>query len=172
MKILNFMAIVLLTGCVGNESRDSAGGEVIWTVGKYESSISHTPSISGYRKLKSEAVEFRKYRVHHPTGLWFVRLDGDAPPIEIKTAKHGSITLSGEWYPEEGGADAAAVYAFVKGSETLIILQGTSDLTYEETWVTIVDGKTTDLKRYAAKGDGMGPEMPGVEPKYRVYPES
>lgn len=149
---------------------DGGNEEVQWTVGNYKSLIPHVPGTSGYKPLKSEAIGFREYRVHHPEGLWHVNLDAGEPPIVVSTASGSNFKLEGEWYPEEGGADAAAVYGFVKGGETLIVLQGTSDFTYEETWVRFADGKMTDVKRYASKGAGMGAGAPGVEPKYRVYP--
>lgn len=166
MKGFVFCLPLLFLSCASDVA--SSGNH--WVVGKYISSISHVPGVAGYTPLKSEGVEFRKYKLTHPAGIWTVVLDAGEPPIEIRTAKGNVTKLAGEWYPEEGGADSAVVYGFVKGNETLIVLQGTSDLTYEETWIRF-DGETkADVKRYAAKGGGMGPEAPGIEPKYRVYP--
>ncbi|WP_411825318.1 hypothetical protein [Luteolibacter sp. AS25] len=146
------------------------GGEaVIWTVGEYDSLIPHVPGVSGYRQIESEAIGFRKYRLQHPGGRWTVGLDGKKDPIVITTASGRKTSLPDEWYPEEGGADAATVYGFVKDDETLIVLEGTSDITYEETWIWFLGDKKVDMKRYAAKGPGMG-TVAGVEPKYRVYP--
>ncbi len=167
MKILKVLGVFFLAGCA---MESEGGADAGWTVGKYRTSIAHVPGVSGYTQLKSVGVEFRKYEVHHPGGIWKVVLDGGEPPIVISPKGGRSISLASEWYPDEGGADAAAVYAFTKGTETLIILQGTSDVTYEETWVRFSGTEMTGVKRYAEKGEGMGPEMPGVEPEYKVYP--
>lgn len=164
MKWMAVVGCLLAMGCAVSE-------EVRWTLGEFKSRVPHAPDTEGYKSLKSESVGFREYRLHHPEGLWRVKLDAGEPPIELTTADGEKFTLDGEWYPEEGGADAAAAYGFVKGGETLIVLQGTSDLTYEETWVKFVGGTMSDVKRYASKGLGMGPGAPGVEPKYRIYPE-
>lgn len=166
MKWISVIGCLCFAGC----AVDGGNEEVQWTVGNYQSLIPHVPSTSGYKALKSEAIGFREYRVYHPEGLWRVKLDAGEPPIEVCTARGKSFKLDGEWYPDEGGADAAAVYGFVKGEETLIVLQGTSDITYEETWVKFAGGTMTDVKRYASKGAGMGAEMPGEEPEHRVYP--
>ena len=166
MKILSVLVTMLLAGCA-TEPGTSEGG---WVVGKFNSLIQHAPKLEGYQQLKSEAVAFRKYNVHGSQGIWKVSLDAGDPPIQINIPGGKTVSLESEWYPEEGGADAAAVYGFSKGEETLIVIQGTSDMTYEETRVKIAGGEITDLHRYATKGGGMGAEMPGVAPEHLVYP--
>lgn len=167
MKLAILASALVLVGC----AQESVGGDRdVWVVGKYKTAISHVPDVTGYTRIKSAAVEFRKYEVSHPGGLWIVALDGDDPPITITPKGGKKVSLAGEWYPLEGGADAAAVYAFVKGDETLLILQGTSDITSEETWVRFSGTKMTGVKRYAAKGIGMGTAMPGMEPEHKTFP--
>ena len=120
MKFLPFSAILALSACgVGSDD----GGDV-WVVPAFQSTVAHTPGIYGYSQVKSEAVEFRKYRVHRPGGVWEVVLDAGDPPIVISPKGGKKVSLASEWYPEEGGADAAAVYGFTKGDETLIVLAG------------------------------------------------
>jgi len=58
----------------------------------------------------------------------------------------------------------------VKDEDTWIILEGTSAMTYEETHIRFRGEEMTELRRYAAKGPGMGEGAPGVEPEYKVYP--
>lgn len=162
-----------LVGCAG-DSREWNEDYTPWSPGEFRSLISHAPDLKGWRQLKSTAVQFREYTIEHPDGEWRVRLDmpSDKRPIRISTASGENHDLAVEWYPEEGGADAAAVLGFVKDDETLVIIQGTSDITYMETRARFRGGKMVDLRRYAAKGGGMGPGMPGKEPAYKVYPPS
>lgn len=54
--------------------------------------------------------------------------------------------------------------------ETLIVLQGTSSMVYEETRIKFMGDQMTDLRRYAEKGPGMGEGAPGQVPQYREYP--
>jgi hypothetical protein len=166
MKILSAIFTMLLIGCATGSGTSGSG----WVVGSFNSSIPHAPKLEGYQQLKSEAVAFRKYKFYGKQGLWTVSLDAGDPPIQIRIPGGKTVSLESEWYSEEGGADAATVYGFSKGGETLIVIQGTSDITHEETWVKIAGGKITDLHRYATKGGGMGQEMPGVAPEYLVYP--
>ncbi len=161
------LAFALLAGCA---QEGGTSGYTAWTVGEYHPTVAHVPGVSEYTPLISVAVEFRKYEVSHPGGAWEVALDAGDPPIVINPKRGKQVSLDGEWYPEEGGADASAVYGFVKGNETLIILQGTSDMTNEETWVRFSGTEMSGVKRYASKGGGMGPGAPGVEPEYKVYP--
>jgi hypothetical protein len=165
MKYVCALAVTLLAGCAAD-----TGGFTKWTVGSFRSSVPHAPALGGYTQVKSEGVEFRKYRVHFPEGVWEVALDAGDPPISIRTQSGKRVSLAAEWYPEEGGADSASVCGFTKGAERLLILQGTSDVTYEETRVKFVGDAMSDVRRYATKGEGMGPEMPGVEPEHLVYP--
>lgn len=166
MRFLILPMALALSACAVDPGDDVG----VWTLPAFSSSIPHAPKLDGYTQLKSQAVEFRKYRVFHPDGLWTVRLDAEGDPIEVKTASGKAFTFKGEWYPEEGGADAAAVYGFAKGDETLIVLEGTSALVYEETRIRFRDGEMTDLRRYAEKGPGMGEGAPGKAPKHREYP--
>lgn len=167
MKTIACLFAVLSLGCAVGDDKNA--NSEIWTLPKFKTTVAHTPKLDGYEQLKSEGVTFRKYHVHHPKGLWVVVMGENTPPIEITPAGGETLKLKGEWYPVEGGADAAAVYGFTKGDETLLVLQGTSAITYEETWVKFKDGKMIDLKRYAQKGGGMG-DMPGEEPEYKTYP--
>jgi hypothetical protein len=164
-------AVLALAGCA-TDKREWNPDFHQWNPGPYRKSIAHTPSLDGWQQVKSTGVQFREYTVTHPKGEWRVRLDmpSDAKPIRIflPTGTHHDLAM--EWYPEEGGADSASVVGFVKGDETLIILQGTSAVTDMETWAKFSGDSLVSLKRYAAKGPGMGPEMPGEEPKYKVYP--
>ena len=161
------MGVALLLAACASEP---AGQGDVWTVPDFSSSIPHAPRLHGYTQVKSQAVEFRKYHVFHPDGLWTVRLDGEKDPIVVTTASGESFSFKGEWYPEEGGADAAAVYGFTKGDETLIILEGTSPMVYEETRIRFSGDRMTDLRRYGAKGPGMGEGAPGREPEHLEYP--
>ncbi len=156
-------AALALTSCV-----TTGGG----SVHPYSSLIPHAPAVRGYRQLPVEMTGFRDRAIAHPGGKWTVSFGEQPPlpPVLITTASGKRNRLEEEWYPEEGGADAPSVHAFTKGDETLLILQGTSDLTYEETWITYKGENIAGMRRYAAKGAGMGPDAPGIEPKYKVYP--
>lgn len=166
MKVLMSFVMLLVVGCAGG----SNNGYQKWTVGKYRPMGEHTPKLDGYRQVKSEAVEFRKYKVDCPGGAWWVTLDAGEEPILVEPKRAERVMLGSDWYQEEGGADAAAVYGFVKGDETVIVIEGTSAITSEETWLWFEKGRLVDKRRYAEKGQGMGPEAPGKEPKYRIYP--
>ena len=170
--LLSMIAAVLaLAGCA-TDPREWNPDYSQWSPGPYRQRIAHTPSVQGWQQVKTTAVQFREYTVAHPAGEWRVRLDmpSQARPIRIFLPSGAHHDLAMEWYPEEGGADAAAVIALVKGDETLIILQGTSDITSMETWAKFKGESLVSLKRYAEKGPGMGPEMPGAEPKHKIYP--
>ncbi len=149
---------------------DTASSYTPWTVGTYRSRIPHAPKLDGWKPIKSVAVKFREYEIHHPNGTWVLTCEDPKIPIRIITASGRKHDFANEWYPEEGGADAAAAYGFVKGDETLIVFQGTSDITYEETHFRFKGDELTETRRYASKGGGMGPDAPGVEPKHKVYP--
>lgn len=166
MKLLVVLAAVVVVGCVVEPADDGS----IWTVSTFSSSIPHAPELDGYKQLKSQAIEFRKYRVFHPDGLWLVGFDLGTDLISVTTASGKVFTFGLEWYPEEGGADAAAVYGFTKAGETLIVIQGTSDLVHEETRIKFVGERMTDLRRFAEKGPGMGEGAPGKTPKYKEFP--
>lgn len=166
MRILSALFMIALAGCAVEPADDGS----VWTVPAFSSSIPHAPKLDGYKQLKSQGVEFRKYRVFHPDGLWTVRLDAEGDPIVVTMASGKSFSFKSEWYPEEGGADAAAVYGFTKGDETMIILEGTSSMVYEETRIRFIGDQLTDLRRYADKGPGMGEGAPGITPQYREYP--
>lgn len=166
MKLWIFLGALALAGCAVEPADDGS----VWTVPSFSSAIPHAPKLDGYEPLKSQAVEFRKYRVFHPDGLWTVKLDAEGDPIRVTMASGKTFSFKGEWYPEEGGADAAAVYGFTQGEETLIILEGTSAMVYEETRIKFVGGRMTDLRRYAETGPGMGEGAPGRVPKHREYP--
>ncbi|MFM2199833.1 MAG: hypothetical protein RLZZ505_3265 [Verrucomicrobiota bacterium] len=157
---------MVLAGCAVTPANDGS----IWTVPSFASSIPHAPELHGYKQLKSQGVEFRKYRVFHPDGLWTVRLDAEGDPIRVIMPSGKTFSFNSEWYPEEGGADSAAVYGFTKGDETLIILEGTSSMVYEETRIRFVGEEMRDLRRYAEKGAGMGEGAPGQVPEFREYP--
>lgn len=165
------VAALLLAGCA-TETREWNPDFTQWSPGPYQARMAHTPSLEGWRQVKTTAVQFREYTVDHPSGGWRVRLDMPSGRNPIRIFLPGGVhhDLAAEWYPEEGGADAAAVIAFVKGGETLLIIQGTSALTRMETWVRFEGDTLASVRRYAGKGGGMGPGMPGVEPKYKVYP--
>jgi hypothetical protein len=166
MKLAIFLGTLALAGCAAEPADDGS----IWTVPAFSSSVPQAPKLEGYKQLKSQGVEFRKYRLFHPDGLWTVRLDAEGDPIVLTMASGKTFSFKGEWYPEEGGADSAAVYAFTRGDETLIVLQGTSSMVFEETRIKFVGEQMTDLRRYAEKGPGMGEGAPGQVPKYREYP--
>ena len=176
--VLPLLSIVplFLTSCPATNPVSTMGTNAkvdrSWKVGEYHTIVAHTPKIVGYQQIPSTGVTFRDYTIQHPAGTWKVSFDQKSPlpPILITTASGKIKRLDQDWYPEEGGADAPAVYAFTKGAETLLILQGTSSLTNEETWIKYQGETVTDIRRYASKGDGMGPGMPGVEPKYKEFP--
>lgn len=136
------------------------------------SNVPHAPKLSGYKQVPSRSTAMRDAEIDHPTGKWTYTYDvkSEKMPIVITTASGKTQRLAGEYYPEEGGADAAGVYAFVKGGETVIVLQGTSDFTYEETHITFQGDTFVRARKYGVKGNGMGSEHPGVAPKYPVYP--
>ncbi len=161
-----FPGIVSVGGSVDRRNT----GYTAWTVGDYRTSAAHLPGVSGYAQSKSVAVDFRKYELSHPHGAWVEAPDAGDPPIGIGPRGGKQVSLASERYPEEGGADAAAVYGFVKGNGTLIAPQDTRPMTTEETWVRFSGTEMSDMKRYASKGTGMGPGTPGVEPEYKVYP--
>jgi hypothetical protein len=149
---------LVLAGCAVEPVDDGS----IWTVPTFSSSIPHAPELDSYKQLKSQAIEFRKYRVYHHDGLWLVGFNFGTDLISVTTASGKVFTYGLEWYPEEGGADAAA--------ETLIVIRGTSDLVHEETRIKFVGERMTDLRRFAEKGPGMGEGAPGKTPKYKEFP--
>ena len=167
---MRFFASILLPVCLVGCGMKPADDPNVWKVPNFSSSIPHAPGLAGYKQLKSEGVEFRKYLVYHPDGIWTVRLDAEPDPILISTPDKKNFSFKIDWYPEEGGADAAAVYGFTKDDETLIILEGTSAMVYEETRIKFKGGRMTDLRRYAEKGPGMGEGAPGTVPKYKEFP--
>jgi hypothetical protein len=140
--------------------------------GDFESNVPIAPKLAGYRQVPSRSTAMRDATIDHPDGRWTYSYDVHAErlPILITTASGKSHRVAGEFYPEEGGADAAGVYAFVKGSETIVVLQGTSAMTYEETHVTFQGETLVRARKYAVKGGGMGEGAPGVAPKFPVYP--
>jgi hypothetical protein len=137
-----------------------------------DSNVPHAPKLAGYRQVPSRSTAMRDAEIDHPTGKWTYHFDvkSEKLPIVITTSSGKSTRIAAEYYPEEGGADAAGVYAFVKGGETVVVLQGTSDFTYEETHVTFEGDTFVQARKYGVKGGGMGSEHPGVAPKYPVYP--
>ena len=174
MKILPLLLpsiALLLLGSCANSSSPASDNPRAFTFGEFSSSVPHAPKLTGYKKLPTRSVAFRDAVIDHPTGKWTVSMDekGDLPVL-ITTASGKTHKLAGKLYPEEGGADAAGVYAFIKGDETVIILQGTSDFTYEETHIRYQGDEFVKARKYAVKGAGMGDDAPGIEPKYRVYP--
>lgn len=158
-----------LGACVSDPAVTDSG-HTAWTVPTYESNIPHAPKLDGWKQVKSVGVKFREYEIHHPNGKWIASYEDPKVPLRIVTASGKKHDFAEEWYPEEGGADAATAYGFVKGDETLVVLQGTSDFTYEETHIRFKGDELAETRRYATKGPGMGPEAPGVEPKHKVYP--
>jgi hypothetical protein len=166
MKFLSSVVVMILASCAAVPAEDAG----VRTLQNFTTSIPHAPKLDGYKQMKSQAVEFRKYRVFHPDGLWTVRLDAEDDPIAVTLPSGKSFSFKDEWYPLEGGADATEVYGFTKGDVTLIILEGTSSITYEETRITFTGDQMTEIRRYAEKGEGMGKDAPGEEPKYREYP--
>jgi len=164
----------LLTSCPAPKpaTQEPVSSYRPWKVGEYRPNVDHAPKLVGYRQVQTTGVAFRDYIIDHPKGLWTASLDEKEPlpPILITTFSGSAKRFDGEWYPEEGGADSATVYAFVKGDETLVILQGTSSVVSEETRIKYRGGTVIDTRRFAEKGTGMGPDMPGEEPKYREYP--
>ena len=87
MKLLSALFVLVLAGCAVEPADDGS----IWTVPAFSSSIPHAPRLDGYKQLKSQGVEFRKYRVFHPDGLWTVRLDAEGDPIVVTMASGKSF---------------------------------------------------------------------------------
>jgi len=167
---LSLLLGLLITACAPNTVSSTEFPFTQWTVGAYRSSIPHAPKPSGWTQTKTVGVKFREYEASHPQGKWIITSERPGAAIQIITHSGKNHGLTDEWYPEEGGADSAAPYVFVKGDETWIILQGTSAMTYEETHIRFKGEEMTELRRNAAKGPGMGEGAPGVEPKHKVYP--
>ena len=165
-------APLLPLSCATNNTTPTTTDTSPAAIYPFESVIPHAPKITGYTQVAVKQTAFRDRAILHPTGTWTVSFGAEKsqPPILITTASGKRKIMADEWYPEEGGADAAGVYAFVKGDETLLVFQGTSDFTYEETRVTYKGDTFAGAKRYAIKGAGMGPDAPGIEPKYKTYP--
>lgn len=140
--------------------------------GDFKSNVPHAPKLAGYRQVPSRSTAMRDAEIDHPSGKWTYSYDlkNEKRPITITSSSGKTTRLGSDFYPDEGGADAAGVYAFVKGDETVIVLQGTSDVTYEETHIKFKGDAYVDARKYGVKGGGMGPEMPGEAPKYPVYP--
>lgn len=169
----------ILTSCAptsGNSTSASSGGSNdnprAFPFHEFNSGIDHAPKLTGYRQVPSRSTDMRDAVIEFPGGDWSYSYDvkDSKKPIRITTASGKISRIDGIYYPEEGGADAAGVYGFIKDGETVIVLQGTSDMIYEETHLTFKGDTFVRARKYAVKGGGMGPEMPGREPKYRVYP--
>lgn len=165
-------APLALTSCPAPATGSGGENPRVFNLGTFHSAVPHAPQLTAYRQLPSRGVAFRDYEIEHPTGKWTVSFDEKEPlpPILVTTASGKMTRLAGEWYPEEGGADSAGTYAFIKGDETIVIFQGTSALTYEEPRLTYKGEDFVSARRYAVKGNGMGEGAPGIEPKYKVYP--
>lgn len=58
MRYTVFLGILMLAGCAVEPADDGSIG----TVPIISPSIPHAPKLDGYRPLKSQGVEFRKYR--------------------------------------------------------------------------------------------------------------
>lgn len=167
------LGFIVLSSCATQPSGSTSSSDsayTAWTVGAYRTEIPHAPSVAGWRQVKSVGVKFREYEISTPSGKWILSAERPGAAIQIFTPSGKRHDFKDEWYPEEGGADSAAAYGFVKDGETLIVLQGTSALTYEETHFRFQGEELADVRRYASKGAGMGPDAPGVEPHHRVYP--
>jgi hypothetical protein len=62
MKFSSALIALALAGCAVEPADDGS----VWTVPAFSSSIPHAPKLDGYSQLKSQAVEFRKYREYPP----------------------------------------------------------------------------------------------------------
>lgn len=160
------------SGTSGDSSGSSNDNPRAFPFHEFNSGVPHAPKLSGYRQVPSRSTDMRDAVIQFPGGDWTYSYDmkDSKKPIRITTASGRISRIDGVYYPEEGGADAAGIYGFIKDGETVIVLQGTSDITYEETHLTFKGDTFLRARKYAVKGGGMGPEMPGREPKYRVYP--
>ncbi len=124
-----------------------------------ESRLEAVPALpDGFVLLSSESTGFRAARIQTPTGPWRVNFDDGITKIE--TSPYVVTKLGREWYPEEGGADAALCRGYQRGIETLVRLEGSSDMVTEETWIFFEGPKLREVVKYSIPGEGLDPAFP------------
>jgi hypothetical protein len=159
--LLGLPVVLFLTGCVSPKGpgNSNSSGAVLQEIPQVE---------PGWREVPVRYTSFRGREIEHPSGKWSVSFEDDA--LEFITPKGPQAPVGFSWYPEEGGADAASVRAYVRGGETLLRLIGTSDFLDEESRFRFEDGMLKDVVKYRLPGPGQGEDYPGtpVPPEDRV----
>ncbi len=143
-------AALLLTGCAGTGSPSRATNEA---------RLEAIPPVpAGFEPLATTSTGFRSARIAHPARTWVVNFDDGITKIE--TSPYVVTKLDPKWYPEEGGADAALCRGYQRGNETLVRMQGSSDMVTEETWILFENAKLREVVKYSILGQGLDPMFP------------
>ena len=79
-------------------------------------------------------------------------MDFEEDAIRIVTGKGKKYSLPMEWYPEEGGADAALCTAYLDGATTWIVLNGSSDYIDETTRIRFERGQMKEVIKHRIPG--------------------
>jgi hypothetical protein len=147
------LPVFLFTGCVTTSPSPRTQEAVVV--------LQEIPAVpEGWVSIPTEDITFRSRVIKHSGGKWTVNFDSDT--IIFVTNRGKQVPVSMEWYPEEGGADAAGCLAYTRGNETLVRLIGSSDFLKEESRFRFEDGILRDVVKYRLPGLGQGPDYPGT----------
>jgi hypothetical protein len=116
------------------------------------------PLPEGFVPLPWEATGFRSARIETQYGEWRINFDDGITKIE--TSPYVVTKLGSEWYPQEGGADAALCRGYRRGKETLVRMEGSSDMVTEETRIFFEGSKLREVVKYSIPGKGLHPDFP------------
>ena len=156
MRIGLLVAGGVLAGCAGGGGR---GLDVI------------PPVPEDFEPLSSQATGYRSAKVITPTGRWLINFDDGI--IKISPWDYHVVKLDPRWYPREGASRAALCRGYRRGNETLIRLEGSSEVVTEETRVFFENGQIREVVKYSLPGLGGEEGLPlEVPPSERVQKQS
>lgn len=151
------IAAVLMTAGCGTTGGDTKVDE---------SRLQAIPPVpEGFELLPSERTAFRAARIRTPIGVWRVNFEDGI--IKIETVPYVVPKLDPKWYPREGGADASLCRGYQRGVETMIRLEGSSEVVTEETRVFFDNGKLREVVKYSLPGPGLDPAYPPERVPYQ-----
>ncbi len=119
------------------------------------------PPFPAGKKYLARETQFRDRMLDLPGGDWNVNFETKA--IRIVTRDNRVYTLPMSWYPEEGGADGALCSAVVNGTDTTIILTGSSDYIHEETRILFTGNLMKNVIKYRVPGGAFPVAVPAIE---------
>ncbi len=118
------------------------------------------PPLPNGKQIQAKEPTFRSRTLALRDGLWKVSFESDE--IKIDTGKQRKFTLPMDWYPEEGGADAAFCSAISSNSTTWIILSGSSDYMTEQTRIRFEKGLMKEVIKYRLPS-ALGEAVPATD---------